>query len=1103
MLAALLRCNTNNQFLGTAQQCKAVIIYVAKYMTKDGGAPAQVYGLLATCAGHVVVHESTAADAGTDCRTATHATQKALNTITAPCEYSHQQAAYAAFGGEAEQCTHIFWYLHPKQAVAFWQALQRRRGAANVEADTSDDSGGEGGESNDNDGDGNDGDGGAGNDGDGADDDNDALAGMAVDTMDDEVLGPHNVFASGADDHADTERSAGGATLYTVGDAQVPVTEVSLYDARPPEMDALSFWLFFRLVAVEKIPTARPRGGDGDAAEADTAAAAAAAAAADGEDDDQGGGAAQRPTVRRPANARFPIAAGHPLAQSHRFYLRSKAAVPVLANGPPPRYPGARPAQPSARWTRNANTFAAYMLVLFKPWRSTDPAQDVGPLTWAAFGRFVGALRASPAMLHAHTLAAMTNLAVGMKCSKAEQVAQSKYRVRNSDAWGAAGVERPPGPGGFPAGAGAGAGGAGDAPAAEPPATPVAPSADDLIRVVARNAALQGLADDFTDLADGGEALAAARAADEADSEGQGRAPDATDAPAPLTAALLASLVTTDGAVHTRAGAVLQGLKGAELRQVTAAATTAPPAGGANPPAPRTGAAAAADGMGPQTTATGATAADTLASDAAERTVAAAEADLPPALARADVQAVLATLNAAQRGVVVKFARFALAMDTARTLGTPLPSMPGEIILGGPGVGKTFMISALHNILGLLGLAGVQCLAFTGSAASLLPGGRTLHGALGLTVHHDASAAADTVAPARLAALQQGLGDRACILLIDECSMVDATMLQRVLARLQALAANTWRADAPQHGWAVILTGDFFQIEPTSGTALYKAILEATAPAPPEDSAAAVDGAPRPRGRAARGGGGPADQRAPRPARRRAGRVRLPPDRAVAADARRHGRSALRLHRQHAPARVLHHPGRHFAHPRPLGRGHGLARLAKRHHHRAGQPRGHPPQLPARRALRPRPRRVRPRLAQRGHAQDGARRRRWPGGGGRPRCGGAEPACRLGRRPPRLVLCPGRPRLPDRQPRRPARPRQRRRRHARQPRPAGDGRRRRAARRARPHRPGPPGRRRLSALPAGLCPRRRARRRPRPLARWPLRRRARPRRHPAQARRPR
>jgi hypothetical protein len=83
------------------------------------------------------------------------------------------------------------------------------------------------------------------------------------------------------------------------------------------------------------------------------------------------------------------------------------------------------------------------MLVLFKPWRTTDPNHDVGPLTWNAFCHFVADLRASPSLLAAHTLAAMDNLANGLSCSKAEQVAQSKYRVRNSDIWGAAGVERP------------------------------------------------------------------------------------------------------------------------------------------------------------------------------------------------------------------------------------------------------------------------------------------------------------------------------------------------------------------------------------------------------------------------------------------------------------------------------------------------------------------------------------------------------------------------------------------------------------------------------------------------------------------------------------
>ena len=57
----------------------------------------------------------------------------------------------------------------------------------------------------------------------------------------------------------------------------------------------------------------------------------------------------------------------HPLHTTHTQRLRSLQQTPVLAGGPPPRYPGPRPSNPTKNWLKQADKYACYIATAFCP----------------------------------------------------------------------------------------------------------------------------------------------------------------------------------------------------------------------------------------------------------------------------------------------------------------------------------------------------------------------------------------------------------------------------------------------------------------------------------------------------------------------------------------------------------------------------------------------------------------------------------------------------------------------------------------------------------------------------------------------------------------
>ena len=136
------------------------------------------------------------------------------------------------------------------------------------------------------------------------------------------------------------------------------------------------------------------------------------------------------------------------------------------------------------------------------------------------------------------------------------------------------------------------------------------------------------------------------------------------------------------------------------------------------------------------------------------------------------------------------------------------------LVEGGPGTGKTAMIRALVERLQQEQIA-VMCTAPTGIAASQLPHGKTIHSVFQLLMS-DARLSHD--AAGRIQRMLQGVK----LLVIDEMSMLSAYYLGMIHERMR----KALHADHQEFGGIpVLLVGDFNQLKPVQGLALYQAAL--------------------------------------------------------------------------------------------------------------------------------------------------------------------------------------------------------------------------------------------------------------------------------------
>ena len=129
------------------------------------------------------------------------------------------------------------------------------------------------------------------------------------------------------------------------------------------------------------------------------------------------------------------------------------------------------------------------------------------------------------------------------------------------------------------------------------------------------------------------------------------------------------------------------------------------------------------------------------------------------------------------------------------------------IVCGTAGTGKTYLISALKQVL------GDKCLVTaTTGIASFSINGQTLHSAAQLPIRDNRELQGES-----LQRLQLKLESKA-YLIVDEMSMIGHKMLSWLDNRLRA---GTGNQDKPFGGISIILLGDFGQLPPVGDRPLY------------------------------------------------------------------------------------------------------------------------------------------------------------------------------------------------------------------------------------------------------------------------------------------
>jgi DNA replication protein DnaC len=148
-------------------------------------------------------------------------------------------------------------------------------------------------------------------------------------------------------------------------------------------------------------------------------------------------------------------------------------------------------------------------------------------------------------------------------------------------------------------------------------------------------------------------------------------------------------------------------------------------------------------------------------------------------------------------------------------LGMFLDDSPKQFILhGGPGCGKTHLCDRIAQIAEKMAPGSFLRCASTG-IASLHIHGQTINSCLKLGHHGNGRKQA---VQSIVDALEHVKG-----ILIDEMSMISTTLLSSIDDQLRLHRPHM--SDVPFGGIAVILAGDFFQLPPVGGTALYSSTL--------------------------------------------------------------------------------------------------------------------------------------------------------------------------------------------------------------------------------------------------------------------------------------
>ena len=478
----------------------------------------------------------------------------------------------------------------------------------------------------------------------------------------------------------------------------------------------------------------------------------------------------------RHANATFEFKKGHPLQRTHQLQLLSKQTIAMFIPRVPPYPPPQRAGRQSRTdaWMKTARNFAAFALVVYKPWSDPPPPES---LTWKFFCDWVRDLRDSDAIIDRTRLEWITIVAHNLRFTAAVSKMVNQHRGSEATRWTeqkehlpsklALNCERTPG---------------------QFTANDVAHQAQLASQSLLHLASMQSVAEEKTNsmiaeirtnlsdifsFEDGSAPLAGAP------SQRESLATEDSDMMANTTGLvnMYTDKTVADVASQNKEDAVPEPSKGESGKKGRPEELNRP----------------------------------TIITWSEEQ-------KRPIEEMNNYIQKLQLWSNEMSR----------IGTDSGKA--PPFPPPPRIMILGGPGSGKTAVISELTRLLTDASIP-ILSSAMTGIAAGGMPNGQTIHSTYTIPVrrgHQQRATDYLTVGPSqatrpskyrRECSRAMGLGLPVATI-IDEVSLLTCAMLGQILGRYDEFL---------QEGMIpgpFIFVGDFFQIPPITGTPIYKTILE-------------------------------------------------------------------------------------------------------------------------------------------------------------------------------------------------------------------------------------------------------------------------------------
>ena len=762
VLTQCLGSNTAAYLLGSEEQARSALYYLVKYMNKDSAALSNSLPVIRQALIHVNRNTSRAEDAGTALRTGKFFMERILNGFTGLAEISDTQSAACLLGMKSYISSEQHWFMWIKGATAYQLESQLRQTGEREPVVA-------------------------------WEDDSDFESHSADEEREEEDIleNRDDLQADGAEEQTDRGRGKfGSAQIFRVGDRAVPVAQHVHYRYRGAELSRLNFYEWCAIISIEEIGSST---------------------------------ADAQPVVRRRRkNSTFQFAEGHPLRGTHIQKLRSKIQCPILAGGPPPKYPGPNVGSRSAHWKKKANAYARYMLTAFNPWDINNGSAwnySQHSTAWDAFCEMCCKLDPVPGTTVATFIdvcrfCVICNVTKALKVNRERKELLTMYRCRAVLPW------------------------KGDTPdyacdfenlihGHDEEGTAENNQTDDIIRRAAREEIdrLVRLNNNVeANHRDKGHDFVAStiacldtmfpvveRAGERRDGQHsediiyqcEGSRISIADVIANINETEDCFEVCSNNPVFQGAGnavdsviwdeieALLQSLNDSIIVQCKTLIDSNRIVEFPN--------------LIPGWTET--------MQDTVTRS------NIIRSNLTAYINERLIQPNAEQRNLLDLLIRSVQRRSTCSAAALPGSDQEHFLVLGGPGVGKTFLVKRLLRQLSSLNTSAVT-VAFTGAAAVNIPGGRTIHSLFHLPINCKAGGRLNMLEGAQKQSLLSAIEGKA-FLLIDEVSMVSPSLLGMMDERLKQVVG----CDLPFGGMSVIALGDFYQLQPCGGSAFFTAIM--------------------------------------------------------------------------------------------------------------------------------------------------------------------------------------------------------------------------------------------------------------------------------------